>query len=67
MSEEFTNISKWLADNKLTVNLAKIETIVFHRPNSRNYFPSAELDVIKRVYIAKFLWFLRNDMSVENK
>ena len=44
MSEEFSNIIKWLADNKLTDNLAKMKTIVIHRQNPRYYLPSAKLD-----------------------
>ena len=44
MSEEFSNLIKWTADNKLTVNLAKMKEIVFHWPNPRNYLPPAELD-----------------------
>ena len=64
MSQEFSNIIKWSADNKLTVNLAKMKEIAFHKSNPRNYLPSAELNGIERVDIAKLLGvWLQNDMG----
>ena len=50
MTDEFSNIIHWSADNKLTVNLAKTKEIVFHRPNPRNYLPPAELNGIESLY-----------------
>ena len=56
MFQEFSNIIKWSADNKLTVNLAKTKKIVFHRPNPRNYLRPAELDGIGRVAKLLEVW-----------
>ena len=55
MFEEFSNIIKWSADNKLTVNLARTAEIVFPTPNPTNYLPPVELVEIERVDIAKLL------------
>ena len=55
MSEKFSNIIKWSADNKLKVNLAKTKEILFHRPNPRNDIPTAELNGIERVGMSKLL------------
>ena len=53
--EEFNNITKWAADNKLTVNMSKTKELIFHRPNPRNYLPSAEMIEIERVTFTKLL------------
>ena len=55
MFEEFSNIIKWSADNKLTVNLTRTKKIVFHRPNLMHHFPPAAYDVTERVAITKLL------------
>ena len=44
--------------------MAKTKEIVFHRPNSRNYLPPAELPGIDRVMFAKMLGvWLQDDLG----
>ena len=64
MSREFSQIMKWLLDNKLTVNLAKTKEIVFHRPNPKNYLSPKELEGVERVEVTKlFGVWLQSDME----
>ena len=64
LEREFLNVTKWANDNKLMVNMAKTKETVFHRPNSRNYLPPAELPGIERVIFAKMLGvWLQDDLG----
>ena len=55
LEREFVNVRKWANDNKLMVNMAKTNEILFHRPNARNYLPPVELPGIEKVMFAKML------------
>ena len=47
IQDEFNSITKWAADNKLTINLSKTKEVIFHRPNPRNYIPPTEINGIE--------------------
>ena len=51
MQDEFNSITKWAADNKLTINLSKTREPIYHRPNPRNYIPPTEINGIERVSV----------------
>ena len=48
--------------------MTKAKELVFHRPNARNYLPSAELPGIERVLCAKQLGeWLQDDLGFSNE
>ena len=64
IQDEFNSITKWAADNKLTINLSNTRELIFHRPNPRNYIPPTEINGIEIVSVVKLLGiWLQDDMS----
>ena len=54
INDEFNNVLKWAADNRMIVNLRKTKEIVFHRPSARYSLPSL-VTGIEQVVSAKLL------------
>ena len=54
INDEFNNVLKWAADNRMTVNLSKTKEIVFHGPSARYSLPSL-ITGIEQVVSAKLL------------
>jgi len=54
INDEFNNVPKWAADNRMIVNIRKTKEIVFHRPLAR-YSLSSLVTGIKQVVSAKLL------------
>lgn len=55
--DEFENICKWAAENRMSINRAKTKEIIFHKPNPLNFVQPANVPGIEIIKVAKYLGF----------
>jgi len=57
LNDQLFSVSKWLKYNKLSLNVAKTEAIIFHTPQRRVCIPNLYIDDVKIDFVNEFNFF----------